>query len=76
MPQLERPQRDGTQVIELTCNIFWKRWAIRPAKAAFRSMNAAKIMQHAMQQMPSIGCPTADPDHRKFHCVFKDSRAR
>jgi hypothetical protein len=39
-------------------------------------MNAAEMVQQRPQQMFGRRCPTADPGHRKFHCVFKGSRAR
>jgi hypothetical protein len=50
--------------------------AIAAAKTAFRSMNAAEIVQHWLQQMRARPLSGAAPEHRKFHCVFKDSRAR
>jgi hypothetical protein len=49
-------------------------WLI--AKTALRSMNAAEIVQQLPQQELSARCPGTGPDHRKFHCVFKDSKAR
>jgi hypothetical protein len=46
------------------------------AKPAFRSMNAAEFVRHRPQQMPTVLGPYVGPDHRKFHCVFKDSGAK
>jgi hypothetical protein len=68
-------QRHGSQAIELTYRSFGSGW-FPTAKAAFRSMNAAEMVQHRLQQMRSAGCPDVGLARRKFHCVFKDSRAR
>jgi hypothetical protein len=46
------------------------------AFAAFRSMNAAEIVQHRLQQRRSARNLGIDLGRLKFHCVFKDSRAR
>jgi hypothetical protein len=45
-------------------------------KAALRSMNAAKILQHRLQQTGPPRSPGSGPAHRKFHCVFKDSSGK
>jgi hypothetical protein len=39
-------------------------------------MNAAEMVQHGPQQMLAVTSLGGGPGRRKFHCVFKDSRAR
>jgi hypothetical protein len=68
-------QRQGTQPIELNYIYGWSAGR-SAAKAAFRSMNAAEMVQHRLQQMFAFRCPRVGSNHLKFHCVFKDSRAR
>jgi hypothetical protein len=39
-------------------------------------MNAAEMVPHGLQQMLPVGSLGVGSGYRKFHCVFKDSKAR
>jgi hypothetical protein len=45
-------------------------------EAVFRSMNAAEMLQHGLQQTRLPATSGSDPAHRKFHCVFKGSSGK
>jgi hypothetical protein len=75
MPQFGVALRNGIQAIEMTSSILGS-GGEPDAKTGFRSINAAEMVQHRLQQMIPRPRSGIGLGHRKFHCVFKDSRAR
>jgi hypothetical protein len=71
----EAAQRHGNQAVELAC-IYCGSVGGLAAKATFRSMNAAEMVQHRLQQMVAVRYPGVGSGDLKFHCIFKGSGAR
>jgi hypothetical protein len=66
---------NGRQIIELIY-ISGRVGCPLGAFAAFRSMNAAEIVQHRLQQSRPARSSGVDLGRRKFHCVFKGSSGK
>jgi hypothetical protein len=72
---IEATQRHGRQPIEIAYR-YCGGDSHPAAEAAFRSMNAAEMVQHGPQQTRPPRGLGSDLARRKFHCVFKDSSGK